>query len=188
MNCSKIDYGTVKLPSSLIELALVKYQDAMPVGFIPNSVKKLTIKSSHDPRTIEILPLSIPSSVEILSLPLYNGPTTSEYLPDSIKELVWNRETDTQTLPSKLETLLDQVINQTNIEKLSISRYGKRWLKATIKRLDKDNSRVLIVDNKSLIGGIISQSRDPSNNNSNEYTPIYLHIRKENNYLPYWSH
>ncbi|EGG21023.1 hypothetical protein DFA_00892 [Cavenderia fasciculata] len=286
MNCAQIDYETIELPNSLIELTLVKYQDEdpIPVGFIPSSVKTLLIPS-HE-RDLEIIPLSIPSSVETLTLYGYDGPTTSEYLPDSIKELVWNRETDTQTLPSKLETLycryiyisvnpiyhscvfpstiqhieypgiitfplppsltslsceinstylvdnsyysiskfnykqqqqqqdnlllplnlrklkmetrdisgkfsfrLDQVINQTNIEKLTFTFYRGILFKATIKRLDKDNSRVLIVDNKSLFGGIISQSRQ---SNNNEYAPIYLHIRKENNNnnnnIPSWSH
>ncbi|EGG16968.1 hypothetical protein DFA_07949 [Cavenderia fasciculata] len=74
---------------------------------------------------------------------------------------------------SKFSFRLDQVINQTNIEKLTINIYGMTWFKATIKRLEKDNSRVLIVDNKSLFGGIISQSRNRSNNN--EYPPIYLY-------------
>ncbi|EGG21022.1 hypothetical protein DFA_00891 [Cavenderia fasciculata] len=274
------DYETIKLPMSLTYLHL-QCKVPAPSGFIPDSVKTLSMTSTAS-MDIEILPLSIPSSVETLTLFGYEGPTTSEYLPDSIKELDWNRQIDTTTLPPKLETLrwghipkniscvfpstiqhldysdvsffplppsltslscqfdqtclvnlidqsyysiskfnykqqqkdgqlllplnlrklkikirsnkkgtnnfrLDEVINQTNIEELSIALRGKGWLKATIKRLDKDNSRVLIVDNKSLFGGIIHQSRQSNNNNNNQYSPIYLYKSKEID-IPYWSH
>ncbi|EGG21020.1 hypothetical protein DFA_00889 [Cavenderia fasciculata] len=281
-----VDYETVKLPKSLTYLHLVKVP--IPVGFIPDRVKILSI-ISHNSGDFEILPGSIPSSVETLTLRGYEGPTTTEYLPDSIKELDWNRQTNTQTLSSTLETLswgymgpandnpmnlpfmfpstiqhikcttitfplppslislecqfdttclidnsyysiskfnyqqqqdnnnnnllllplnlrklkiqaneifgegiskfsfrLDEVINQTNVETLSIVMSRRILFKATIKRLEKDNSRVLIVDNKSLFGGIIHQSRQ----SNNEYAPIYLHNSKKvnNNYIPYWSH
>ncbi|EGG17346.1 hypothetical protein DFA_08341 [Cavenderia fasciculata] len=74
---------------------------------------------------------------------------------------------------------LDQVINHTNVRSLFISCSRSCIFYISIQRLDTENRNVLIVETKSLQGGIISQQRKSINNNNQqqqEYDPIYLYL------------
>ncbi|EGG24861.1 hypothetical protein DFA_03106 [Cavenderia fasciculata] len=124
-------------------------------------------------------------------------------LPPSIKHLTCRIEMG----PGICCFRLDQVINQTNVERLTINfmNYNKH-ASFDIKRLDENNSQILMVDRRSIFGGFITQQRrsnqqpqqqqrqqqQPSEeaeeiqNNCNGYRPLYLCCGNSTN--PFWSH
>ncbi|EGG17417.1 hypothetical protein DFA_08412 [Cavenderia fasciculata] len=79
--------------------------------------------------------------------------------------------------PTKVSFRLDEVINHTNVRYLSIIAFDATF-QFSIQRLDSDTLNVLVLETKSLQGGIITQQRNSKNNNQQQqqqqYDPIYL--------------
>ncbi|EGG21017.1 hypothetical protein DFA_00886 [Cavenderia fasciculata] len=161
-------------PSTLLELEFSGFPSIHPPISYPSSLTKLNcsiapIQDNGQPNdTAAATPIYSISSLRQLQ----DGPF--KFSTILLRKLVLKLE-------QRGSFRLDQVINQTNVEKLSLCGFSNEdaWFKATIKRLDKDNASVLIVDNKSLFGGIIHQSRQPNNDSSTKdiYRPIYIHAK-----------
>ncbi|EGG20792.1 hypothetical protein DFA_00657 [Cavenderia fasciculata] len=67
---------------------------------------------------------------------------------------------------------LDEIINRTNVQELTLSFPVSHWVQLVIKRLDNDNSNVMIVENNSILGGFIQQQ--PGNLPNQKYRPLYI--------------
>ncbi|EGG13322.1 hypothetical protein DFA_11083 [Cavenderia fasciculata] len=129
------------------------------------------------------------NSISIFSI--FNNPnqTQPSRLPSNITKL-YCRLAHYDSYES-LSFRLDEIINQTNVEDFTIYFSGFRYCQFNIKRLDENNLNVLLVDNDSLFGGIITQqqlnqNQNNNNQNNNIYKPLYLHYTHANQ-TPHWS-
>ncbi|EGG21189.1 hypothetical protein DFA_01064 [Cavenderia fasciculata] len=115
--------------------------------------------------------------------------TTISILGPNIKQLKWKFSFASPS--DKFSIRLDQVINQTNVQELTVLVFNKVSALLDIRRLD--NSNVLIIDKPSLIGGFITQRKRPtittttttlqknihqSDYSSSSYEPLYLHFKR----------
>ncbi|EGG19131.1 hypothetical protein DFA_02378 [Cavenderia fasciculata] len=114
----------------------------------------------------------VPTTISTLSLNLCSMPIGTIFdqlrfgsLPPSIKKL--------EIMVSLADTRirLDEIINKTNVQELTLS-YENLPLQnhISIRRLDDHNRNVLVVDNRTLNGGIIETIDIDTN-------PIYLHLQ-----------
>ncbi|EGG15904.1 hypothetical protein DFA_09573 [Cavenderia fasciculata] len=202
------------IPNSIKRLSWFGNIDTLPQGleclkwkypfdsFVYPSSSSSSSSSSSPPPVIRALPpINIPQSLTKLTLELDAILKVEDHLIYSISKL--RQQDDTYNiLPNSISKLkiklpyhqlntpfsfrLDEIINQTNVETLSIYGAGRVWFNATIKRLESDHSSVLLVSNKSLFGGIIKQTK-LNQSGSNQYAPIYLHYNKLHE-SPSWSH
>ncbi|EGG17455.1 hypothetical protein DFA_08450 [Cavenderia fasciculata] len=183
------------LPQHLKKLVWFKspsqYTLALPSSYPPN-LETLDLSGIEDEFTIDV-----PPTIKYLSISLYPLSNIGQTNPPPIYTISTKISKPTQLLSQWLPLntthltcclkevstrevafRLDQVINHTNVRYLSIVSYSKTY-QFSIQRLDLDNRNVLVLETKSLQGGIITQQQRISINNTQQqqqYDPIYLYF------------
>ncbi|EGG17447.1 hypothetical protein DFA_08442 [Cavenderia fasciculata] len=169
-------------PSSLEKLNLIDVPWGYTLGTIENipSVKNLLIALRQPEKPWEI------SDYPIFSIASRISFGTDQ--PPSQQQQQWLSPNTTHltcrfiTRQTKCLFRLDQIINHTNVRYLSIQiddrrNHDKQPFQFSIQRLDPDNNNVLVLETKSLQGGIITQQRKTINaQQQHRNDPIYLYF------------
>ncbi|EGG17418.1 hypothetical protein DFA_08413 [Cavenderia fasciculata] len=155
-------------PPNLETLDLLQIKGNITINKIPPTIKYLSI----------VLPTKL--NIGLNTSPVYSisskitsiDITQPQWLPQNTTHLTINVNNATKY---PLLFRLDQVINHTNVRYLSIS-ISTAFLQFSIQRLDANNLNVLVLETKTLQGGIITQQRlkRKSINQQQQYDPIYL--------------
>ncbi|EGG17444.1 hypothetical protein DFA_08439 [Cavenderia fasciculata] len=146
------------LPSSLIHLTIV--------GVYTPTIKYLSISLVPDRGVSKFHPIYSISSK--LNKPIISQP---QQLPPNITHLTCRYWAQFYTT---VAFRLDEVINHTNVRYLDIIFSNLQHDQFSIQRLDPDNNNVLVLETKSLQGGIINQKKTTSY--QQQYDPIYLYF------------
>ncbi|EGG25008.1 hypothetical protein DFA_03254 [Cavenderia fasciculata] len=188
------------IPSTVTELSLSGYEGPTTPDYLPNMIKRLKMEI---PNTEYLDTITLPQQLEHLTITSYShrngrvGSNLSIDYPPTLRYIDYIGLQGTghsNIIPSSLERfdyLMPSSYQINNVPIFSISTIQifnndttYPWFKATIKRLDVDNSSVLLVGKTSLFGGIIQQRK--LNENDSQYPPIYLHYKKDQ--IPFWSY
>ncbi|EGG19010.1 hypothetical protein DFA_02253 [Cavenderia fasciculata] len=209
------------LPERLDKLAWMDFDSTRPqiISSYPSTIRSLDYSNLFGefqiivPPSLNSLYCSLRSTLSIDNVPIYSLTRSNLKMPKNDIDYDYdydNYNGQTFLLPSNLKKLkiklfhpsrdetlsfrLDDIINQTNIDQLSIYIHGRLLFKTTIKRLDHQS--VMLVNSKTLFGGIINQKQkieinnnnqnNNNNNNNNNYLPFYLHSLKGK--VPFWSY
>ncbi|EGG17427.1 hypothetical protein DFA_08422 [Cavenderia fasciculata] len=170
------DYEPIHLPESLVKL---KKSIRTPMSF-PHHLKKLVWQMGTD----DYNDYSYIRDIKILVLPSNYSPHLETLDLTYIKKnTIINIPPITKYLLLYLDPTLEyyEVINQTNVRYLSIVVSENTTFEFSIQRSDADNLNVLVLETKSLQGGIITQHRKslPLHHHHLYESNIYLHTNND---------
>ncbi|EGG17420.1 hypothetical protein DFA_08415 [Cavenderia fasciculata] len=185
-----INDAPLSLPQHLKKLALEINKDNVTHLVLPSSpsyppnLEALDLVDSQGAFTIDIPPITKYLSIYLDSeRKVYS---ISTRIPENIitEQQQWF-PSNTTHLTCKLKGdegsfRLDQVINHTNVRYLTLclSDYSTTTFEFSIQRLDANNLNVLVLETKTLQGGIITQQRKSANNQQQQpFQSIYVHYR-----------
>ncbi|EGG17254.1 hypothetical protein DFA_08244 [Cavenderia fasciculata] len=170
---------TIVLPTSyplgLETLDLLNIRDnfVMDVDQLPSTIKYLSmaLKPNHEVEKKDLKGLPIYSIGSKFTKKITSF---QQHLPINITHLTCYMRM--RMLYYKVLFRLDEIINQTNVIYLTIIVFHQPPLHFSIKRLDSDNKNVLVLENDTLQGGIITQQKKSINSQQQQYDPIYLYF------------
>ncbi|EGG21036.1 hypothetical protein DFA_00906 [Cavenderia fasciculata] len=151
-------------PPNLETLNLIQIKSNYTIDNLPPTIKYLSIllNNTNNDRSQKYPPIfSINSRLSNIS--------QIQWLPYNTTHLTCQLEITLQQGAFRL----DQVINHTNVRHLCLI-ISDTILHFSIQRLDTGKHKVLVLETKSISGGIITQRKT---NYNQQYDPIYLHFK-----------
>ncbi|EGG17424.1 hypothetical protein DFA_08419 [Cavenderia fasciculata] len=156
-------------PPNLETLNLTDIKGDFTIDNIPPTIKYLSITLNHTPNISNSPPIySISSRIsKINQLQQWLSVNTTHLTCDIIGvKYVAGRYNKTGAFR------LDEIINHTNVRYLQLNISNTTTFQFTIQRLDKDNRNILVLETKTMQGGIITQQRKSDYDGD----PIYLNF------------